>query len=123
MFTYGDGEERSLVSGLGRKESERKTGDSSGQRGDTIDATDDLSGHQQAGAGRQMNDSSVMEETSCSASISIANGVFLFIKFRIRGFETLAIFSKKFPSFSVATVRKFAPKKSLIATADFINAV
>ncbi len=121
MFTYGDGEELSLVSGLRRKESERETGDSSGQRGDTIDATDDLSGHHQAGAGRQMNDSSVMEPHV--VLLYPSQTVFFIYIFRIRGFETLAIFSKKFPSFFVATVRKFAPKKSLIATADFINAV
>ncbi len=78
------------------RERERETGDSSGQRCDTIDATDDLSGHQQAGAGRHMNDSSVMKphfSLLCPSQTVFSNIFFKFVFSKLWRF---------FPSFSVA---------------------
>ncbi len=103
MFTYGDGEERSVVSGLRRKESERER---ERETGDWLILT--ASWHNwrhrrsiwtSASRGRTTDEWIECDGTSCSASVSIANGFGDFFQ----------IF---YQVFSVAIVRKIRPKES-----------
>ncbi len=71
----------------------------------------DLSGHQRAGAGRQMNDSSVMEPHV--ALLCPSQTVFFLMYFSNSWFRSFGdFFPKSFQVFSVAIVRNFAPKES-----------